>query len=102
MTWPHYLASFFAGIALTNAIPHAVKGLTGERFPTPFAMPPGKGLSSPVVNTLWALVNIVIGYFLFRAGRVSSGDHVSLILFFAGITVISLVSATGFAKKHTN
>lgn len=102
MTWPHDLASFFAGIALTNAVPHAVKGLTGERFPTPFAKPPGKGLSSPVVNTLWALVNLVIGYFLFRAGRALSGDCLSLILFFTGVTVISLVSATGFAKKHSD
>jgi hypothetical protein len=49
------LASFFAGMFLANAIPHFVNGVSGDRFPTPFANPPGKGLSSPTVNVAWAL-----------------------------------------------
>ena len=57
MIWYHYVACFFAGIFLANAVPHFVKGICGDRFPTPFAKPPGKGLSSPLVNVLWALVN---------------------------------------------
>jgi hypothetical protein len=27
-----------------------------------FAKPPGKGLSSPTINVLWGLLNLVIGY----------------------------------------
>jgi hypothetical protein len=38
--------------------------------PTPFAHPRGKGLSSPTVNVVWALFNPVIGYILFRVGKV--------------------------------
>src|SRR5208282_4557509 len=72
MPWYDYLACFFAGMFLANFVPHFVYGVCGDRFPTPFAHPPGKGLSSPVVNVLWALLNLVVGYILFRVGGVSS------------------------------
>jgi hypothetical protein len=52
MHWYTYVACFLAGCFLVNALPHFIKGITGEPFPTPFATPPGKGLSSPVVNVL--------------------------------------------------
>ena len=65
-----YIAAFFAGAFLANAIPHFVHGISGDKFPTPFAKPPGKGLSSSLVNVVWSLVNVVIGYFLFNSGKV--------------------------------
>jgi hypothetical protein len=99
--WYHYVAAFFAGAFLTNAVPHFVNGISGEPFPTPFAKPPGKGLSSPTVNVLWALFNLVIGYALFEAASPTSGDHVTLLLFFAGIAAISIMSSLTFAKKHS-
>jgi hypothetical protein len=39
MPWYSYVACFFAGAFLANAVPHFVKGVTGEAFPTPFAKP---------------------------------------------------------------
>jgi hypothetical protein len=64
-----YIAYFFGGAFLVNAIPHFVSGLTGHPFPSPFAKPPGKGLSSPVVNVLWGTVNFAVAYLLiFRVG----------------------------------
>ena len=101
MNWHHYVACFFAGMFLANVVPHYVHGVSGDRFPTPFAKPPGKGLSSPMVNVVWALFNLVIGYMLFRVGRVSSGGCVELGLFFAGIVVISIMLSVNFASKHT-
>jgi len=101
MNWSHYIACFFAGAFLANVVPHFVHGISGDRFPTPFAHPPGKGLSSPLVNVLWALLNLVVGYILFRAGKVSSDDHLALIIFFAGIAAISTLSSVRFAKKQT-
>src|ERR1700740_1051547 len=71
MAWYNYLAAFFAGAFLANVVPHFTHGISGDRFPTPFAHPPGRGLSSPTVNVVWALVNLVVGYVLFRAGNVS-------------------------------
>lgn len=101
MNWYHYLACFFAGAFLTNVIPHFVQGISGNRFPTPFAKPPGQGLSSPMVNVLWALLNLVVGYLLFRVGNLASGDTLALVIFFAGIAAISIPSSVRFSRKHT-
>jgi hypothetical protein len=64
MHWYTYLAYFFGGAFLVNAVPHFVSGVCGRSFPTPFASPPGKGQSSPMVNVLWGTLNAVVGYFL--------------------------------------
>jgi hypothetical protein len=102
MSWHEYVACFFAGMFLTNVVPHFVHGISGDRFPTPFAKPPGKGLSSPTVNVLWALFNLAVGYILFRAGNVSSGGNLALAIVFAGITVISIMCSITFTKKQAN
>ena len=62
--WIDYLAYFVGGVVLTNAIPHFVSGLMGRAFQTPFAKPPGKGLSSSTVNVLWGGFNLALGYLL--------------------------------------
>ena len=100
MNWYNYLACFFAGAFLANVVPHFVHGISGDRFPTPFAHPPGKGLSSPTVNVLWALLNLIFGYILFRVGKLSSGADSVLAIFFAGIAAISTMSSIRFAKKQ--
>jgi small-conductance mechanosensitive channel len=100
MVWYNYIACFFAAMFLANAVPHFVYGICGDRFPTPFAKPPGKGLSSPTVNVLWALLNMVVGYFLFQVGRVSSGNTLTLAVFFMGIVFISIMSSLIFARKQ--
>lgn len=96
------IACFFAGMFLANAVPHFVSGICGNRFPTPFAKPPGKGLSSPLVNMVWALLNLLIGYLLFRAGHVASGEWAAVLVFFAGIVAISIPLSISFAAKHSN
>lgn len=101
MNWYDYIACFFAGMFFANFVPHFVHGISGDRFPTPFADPPGKGLSSPTVNVVWGLFNLMIGYILFRIGNVSSGDDLALAIFFAGIVAISTILSMHFAKKHT-
>ena len=60
----NYIALFFAGAFLCNCIPHLVSGLRGDPFPSPFAKPPGKGNSSPLVNFLWGSLNLFIGLWL--------------------------------------
>lgn len=98
MKWYNYVACFFAGIFLANLVPHFVHGISGAPFPTPFAHPSGKGLSSPTVNVLWGLLNLVIGYILFRAGKIKTEKIANLIIFFAGILLISVFSSYAFAN----
>jgi hypothetical protein len=99
MQWYHYVSGFWAGAFLANFIPHFVKGVSGDAFPTPFAKPPGKGLSSPIVNVWWGLLNAMVGYLLFRVGKVSPDDILSLIVFFVGAAAMSLMLAKNFVNK---
>ncbi len=64
MHWYFYLSYFFGGAFLANAVPHFVSGTCGRPFPSPFASPPGRGLSSPMVNVLWGSFNMAVGYIL--------------------------------------
>ena len=98
MNWYNYIAGFFAGTFLANVVPHFVHGISGEGFPTPFAHSPGKGLSSPTTNVVWALVNLIVGYVLFRVGKVSSGGNLAMAVFFAGIVALSTWLSVLFAK----
>jgi hypothetical protein len=101
MNWAEYIACFFAGGFFANVVPHFVHGISGDRFPTPFSHPPGKGLSSARVNMVWALFNLVVGSILFRAGKVAGGDVLSLVIFFAGVAVLSVMMSVSFQKKDT-
>ena len=56
-----YALLVLAGMLLCNCIPHLAAGLRGEAFPTPFASPPGKGLSPPVLNFVWGTANLLFG-----------------------------------------
>ena len=101
MPWYDYLAAFFSGAFLANVVPHFVQGISGNPFPTPFAKPPGKGLSSPTVNVLWALLNLVVGYILFGAAPVTPHNRLALLVFFIGIAAMSLMLSRGFRDKHS-
>ena len=99
MKWYNYMACFFAGFFIANIVPHFIHGISGDSFPTPFANPPGKGLSSPTINVLWALFNLVIGYLLFRAGKISSNNKLALLIFFIGIVACSIMLSIAFVDK---
>ena len=64
MPWHDVLAYFFGGAFLANFVPHFVAGVSGRAFPSPFAKPPFRGLSSPAVNVLWGLFNLAVAYAL--------------------------------------
>jgi hypothetical protein len=99
MQWYHYFSGFWAGMFLANFVPHFIKGTVGDPFPTPFAKSSGKGLSSPLVNVLWAQFNLVISYLLFRLGKVTIDDNLSIIICFIGFTCISIFNAKIFVHK---
>jgi len=101
MNWLHLASYFWGGAFLANAIPHLVSGQRGEPFQTPFAKPPGEGLSSSTVNVLWGSFNVIVGYLL--VGRVGEftllrmGDVVALGL---GALLLSLFLARRFGRFH--
>ncbi len=99
MKWYHFVACFFAGLFIANTVPHFVHGVSGDSFPSPFSTPPGKGLSSPLTNVLWGLGNLLIGYILFRAGKISQTNKWSLLVFFAGVVSMSIMLSITFVDK---
>ena len=101
MNWLHLVSYFFGGLFLANAVPHFVSGVMGKAFQTPFAKPPGKGLSSSTVNVLWGFVNFVLAYLLLlRVGHFDLRSIACIAPFAAGAVLISLQSARYFGKLH--
>ena len=96
MKWYNYVSCFLAGLFLANALPHLLHGISGEEFPTPFAHPPGTGLSSSLVNVLWALFNVIVGYLLYRDGQIRRKKRLAILLFFAGVATTSILLSQVF------
>ncbi len=101
MNWLHDIAYFFAGGFLTNAVPHLVSGLLGRPFQTPFAKPPGEGLSSSTINVVWGFFNLVVGYVLAcRVGKLDLQATDQVVALGAGVFLISVFSARVFGRFH--
>jgi hypothetical protein len=101
MAWHEYVAFFFGGMFLVNAIPHFVSGLMGRRFPSPFASPPGKGESSPVVNVLWGALNLVAGYWLvFCVGEFFIRETSSVVALGIGGLLMAVMLARHFGEVY--
>ena len=100
MPWYDYVLCFFGGIFIANFVPHFISGITGTKFPTPFASPPGRGLSPPALNVLWALVNLVAGFLLLRAGGFSVEIWQLLVTGFAGFALMALLLSRVFDRRQ--
>ena len=100
MKWYQYVACFFAGLFIANMVPHFIHGVSGDVFPSPFSMPPGKGPSSPTVNVFWGLFNGLVGYLLIRAGKLSNQRLASVVIFFLGIVLMSWMLSVAFVDKQ--
>ncbi len=101
MNWLHLVSYFFGGACLANAVPHVASGSMGRPFQSPFATPPGKGLSSSTVNVLWGFVNLAVAYLLIL--RVGSFDVRSIAAvgpLAVGALAMSLHAARHFGQFH--
>jgi hypothetical protein len=101
MRWYHYVAYFFGGAFLANTLPHLGNGISGHPFQSPFASPPGEGLSSSTVNVLWGLFNLAVGYLLVcRVGKFDLRKTRHVLVLGAGVVFISVMCARGFGRFH--
>ena len=99
MEWYVYLAYFFGGALLANGTPHFVHGISGERFQSPFASPPGIGESPALVNVVWGLVNIAAGYALvFEVGDLVFGLTRGSFMVGLGALIMSVGLSVYFQK----
>ena len=101
MEWLHYVSYFFGGVFLANAIPHLVSGMMGRAFQSPFAKPPGKGLSSSTANVLWGAFNLAVAYVLIcRIGSFDLRDTTDVATAGIGALLVSLQLAYHFGQFH--
>jgi hypothetical protein len=99
VNWLHLVSYFFGGMFLANAIPHLVSGMMGRPFQSPFAKPPGQGLSSSTVNVVWGFFNAVVAYLLVvRVGNFDIRSTRDVLALAAGALLISLFSARHFGQ----
>ena len=99
--WLAYASYFFGGAFLANSVPHVVSGVTGRAFQSPFAKPPGKGLSSSTVNVLWGFFNVAVGYVLIcRVGTFDLHDWEDVLAAILGALVMSVLLARTFGQFH--
>ena len=99
--WYHYVAYFFGGVFLANTLPHLGNGISGHSFQSPFASPPGVGLSSSTVNVLWGLFNLAVGYLLVcHVGSFDLRKTWHVLVLAAGILIMSVMLARAFGRFH--
>jgi hypothetical protein len=89
---------FLTGALLCNALPHLAAGTRGERFPTPFAKPRGKGLSPPLVNFFWGFANLATGLFLLKRHFGALGQAADLAALAAGFVLLGVYVSIHFGK----
>jgi hypothetical protein len=101
MLWNHYLSYFFGGAFLANAIPHFVSGTMGRPFQSPFATPPGQGLSSSTVNVLWGVFNFVVTYLLIlQVGEFDLRNPIQVAMVGLGASIMGVITARRFGRFH--
>jgi hypothetical protein len=99
--WYHLLAYIWGGAFLANALPHLGSGISGRPMQSPFASPPGVGLSSATVNVLWGFFNLVVAYLLVcRVGRFDVRKTGHVLVLAAGILIMALMLARTFGRLH--
>ena len=101
MDWLRDVFYFLGGAFLANAVPHFVRGMMGQPFQSPFAKPPGKGLSSSTVNVLWGFANFVFAYFLIaRVGDFDFHATDNVGAAGAGVLLMGIFAARAFGRFH--
>jgi hypothetical protein len=101
MRWYHWVAYFFGGAALANFVPHFVAGVSGAPFQSPFASPPGEGLSSSTVNAVWGTFNLFIAYLLLvRVGKFDVRKWAHVAVFGVGWLAMAIMLSRAFGRFH--
>lgn len=79
-----------AGLLVGNGLPHFIKGITRERYPTAFG-------SGPVANLVAGWAGIVLGAFALLAADIPAAPLAGGAALAVGVLLIGLFHAKGLA-----
>ena len=94
----HTIGWFFSGALLVNVLPHLIRGISGDKFPSPFSKPHGKKLSSPTLNVIWAFINLSLFLTIFYFNQLSFNATYGVIMLIGGFAMAIYLSRY-FAEK---
>ena len=89
---------FFSGVILVNVLPHLINGISGDKFPSAFAKPHGRKLSSSTSNVIWAFINLLIFVTIFHFNKYSFTELYGFIMLIGGF-IMAIYLSIFFANK---
>jgi len=109
MGLPEFITYFISGALVANSVPHIVNGTSGRKFPekSPFKKtshgesPFERVFFSPIVNVLWGVCNISIGFVVANSvGTFRVGLTADVFIFMSGFTATAVFLAWNIGKVH--
>ncbi|MFZ0305643.1 MAG: hypothetical protein WAL75_23340 [Terracidiphilus sp.] len=101
MHWYSLVALFFGGAFVANAVPHIVNGISGRAFQTPFAKPPGRGVSPASINIVWGFLNLFVAWILlFRLVDFDIRNWVHVSMALVGALIMSMNLGRHFGQFY--
>jgi hypothetical protein len=75
--------------------------MTGRPFQSPFAKPPGRGLSSSTINVVWGVFNLAVAYVLIcRVGDFMVNSTADAVAVGLGFLLLGVLLARHFGRFH--
>ncbi len=87
------ILGFLTGVLLSNGLPHFIRGLTGQKYPTPFSKP-----GSAVENIAWGWLNFVAAALLWHLAPMRHHPRAAFLAVAFGILFAALALADRQAK----
>ncbi|MGA3150328.1 MAG: hypothetical protein ABSD10_01750 [Candidatus Saccharimonadales bacterium] len=91
------ILGFIAGLLGGNGLPHFVKGITGQKYHSPF----GKE-SSAAVNVIWGWINFVVAVLVWHIAPMRQHPRAAFLAVSLGVLAIGLILANTRSKHQHN
>ena len=94
--WQVVICSFLSGVFIANGVPHFVKGVTGEKFFTPFNR---KEFSSARTNAMFGVANFIIGGIFLYFGHIDTHVLAAGVAFAVAVAFIATSNSIIFTRR---
>jgi hypothetical protein len=89
------IVGLIAGGLFANGLPHFIKGITGEKHPTPFGNP-----GSAVQNVVWGWLNMAVAVLVWHLASMRTHPRATFVSVAVGMLVVGVSLADTWAKRE--